>query len=203
MKLKKRNKKYRLKIIALTGGIASGKTFVLNEFKKHGIETISCDEIAEEVFYKTDVKKNIKKYFKTLNRKKIAKLIFSDEKKKNQLEHILHPRIIKKLKRKLSTLNHELSTAVIIDIPLLFEADVESVMGGFDKIIVVYCRKKQQLRRLCIRNNISLGEANMMLNSQIPLLKKMKWADYIIDNTGKKQSVKEQVLSVLKKIKRF
>jgi len=70
------------KIIGLTGGIASGKTTVLNEFKKLGIKTISCDEIAKKIYKRTNVHKRIKKLFGTSNRKKIAKIIFSDSAKR-------------------------------------------------------------------------------------------------------------------------
>lgn len=202
MKLKTGNKK--LRIIGLTGGIASGKTTVLNEFKKFSVKTTSCDEIAEEIFYKTDIQKKIKKLFKTLSRNKIAKIIFSDSAKRKHLEKILHPEIIKQLKKQLfpasprgagrATLNSELST-VVVDAPLLFEANIEYL---FDKIIVVYCRKSQQLKRLCIRDNISRQEAGRRIGSQIPLLIKLKWADCIIDNTGTRHAVREQIEFILK-----
>lgn len=186
-------KNQKSKIVGLTGGLASGKTLVLKEFKKLGIKTISCDDIAKKIYNRTNVRKCIKKHFGTLNRKKIAEIIFSNTNKKKILEKILHPAIIKDLKNRLSSIVHRPSH-VIVDAPLLFEANIEQL---FDKIIVVYCRKKQQVRRLCIRDNIPAREAIKRIESQIALKKKLKWADYIIDNTGKKQTIARQAKDIL------
>ncbi|HAX62116.1 MAG TPA: dephospho-CoA kinase [Elusimicrobia bacterium] len=169
------------RILGLTGGIASGKTTVLNQFKKLGIKTISCDEIARKVYTRANVRKKIKKYFGTLNRKKIAKIIFSDFTKRKQLEKILHPAIIKNLKKQLNLLPSTFYLLpVIVDVPLLFETHLEKM---FDKIIVVYCKKNQQISRLMKRDKLTKTEAIRRISAQLPLSKKLKLADIIIDNT--------------------
>ncbi|MFH1540742.1 MAG: dephospho-CoA kinase [Elusimicrobiota bacterium] len=201
--MKFRTKNSKLKIIGLTGGIASGKTTILNQFKKFGIRTISCDEIAKKVFYEASVSKKIEKLFGILNRKKIAEIIFSDTKKRRQLEKILHPEIIKDLRKQLSsrevlrTIPNSQFPFVIIDIPLLFEAHLEHL---FDKIIVVYCRKNEQINRLMKRSKITKTEAEKRMSSQMPLSKKIKFADFVIDNSTTFWCIKKQIKKVLDKI---
>ncbi|MFA5779631.1 MAG: dephospho-CoA kinase [Elusimicrobiota bacterium] len=186
------------KIIGLTGGLASGKTTVLNQFEKLGVKTISCDEIAKKVFYGTNVPKKIKKLFGTLNRKKIAKIIFSDFAKRKQLEKILHPEIIKELKKQFSILNSQFSI-VVVDVPLLFEVHLEKM---FDKIIVVYCKKNQQISRLMKRDKLTKSEAIKRIASQMPMGEKIKLADFTIKNTEslRRKKINSQVKKMLDKI---
>lgn len=179
--MKFRIKNSELKIIGLTGGIASGKTTVLNQFKKLGIKTISCDEIAKKIYKRANVRKKIKKHFGTLNRKKIAKIIFSDFIKRKQLEKILHPGIIRELKKQLKLLATRHSPLAVVDVPLLFEAHLEKM---FDKIIVVYCKKNQQISRLMKRDKLTKSEATKRIVSQMPLSEKIKLADFILRNGG-------------------
>ncbi|MDD5688181.1 MAG: dephospho-CoA kinase [Elusimicrobia bacterium] len=179
---------YKTRVIGLTGGIASGKTLVLNYFKKLGIKTISCDDIAKKVYYYTDVQVKIKKLFGTLNRKEIANIIFSNSRKRRQLEKIMHPKILKELNFQSSIFN--LQSSIVVDVPLLYEAKIQNM---FDKIIVVYCKKSQQIERLSKRDNISKKESLRRVNSQIVLIEKAKMADYIIDNSKEMLKTKKQV----------
>lgn len=174
----------KLKIIGLTGGIASGKTIVLNEFKKLGIKTISCDEIAKKIFYEKNISIKIRKLFGTLNRKKIAKIIFLDFVKRKRLEKILHPEIIRELKKQLKLLAARHAGVAIVDVPLLFETHLEKM---FDKIIAVYCKKNQQINRLMKRDKLTKSEATKRIESQMPLSRKIKLADFILRNTGEKK----------------
>ena len=190
----------KLKIIGLTGGIASGKTTILTEFKKLGIKTISCDEIAKKIYKRTSVHKRIKKLFGTSSRKKIAKIIFSDFTKRKQLEKIMHPLIIKELKNQLKLLPTPYSLLpVVIDVPLLFEAHLEKM---FDKIIVVYCKKNQQTSRLMKRDKLTKSEAIKRIASQIRMSEKIKHSDFILRNDalvrGKK--INSQIKKILDKI---
>ncbi|MBI5574691.1 MAG: dephospho-CoA kinase [Elusimicrobia bacterium] len=171
-------------IIGLTGGIASGKTTVLNQFRKLGIKTISCDEIAKKIFYKKNIGIKIKKIFGILDRKKIAKIIFSDFTKRKQLEKITHPLIIKELKKQLKSLTtYHLPLTAVVDVPLLFEARLEKM---FDKIIVVYCKKNQQISRLMKRDKLTKSEATKRIASQMSLSKKIKLADFVLRNDQRK-----------------
>jgi len=186
-------------VLGLTGGISTGKTSVLNEFKKHGIKTISCDEISKKIYKWTNVQKRIKKLFRTLNRKKIAEIIFSDIKKRKLLEKILHPEIIKELKKQiklLPTSNFRLP-AVIVDVPLLFEVDISEM---FEKIIVVYCPENIQIRRLANRDKISDADAKKRIRSQMPMSEKINRADYVVNNSGNFADTKKEIKKILDKL---
>ena len=93
----KKNKAKTL-VVGLTGGIATGKTSVLRRFARHGVKTISCDEISRKLFYRKDLAARIKKEFKTLDREKIARIIFSSRAARARLEKIMHPPVLRELK---------------------------------------------------------------------------------------------------------
>ena len=187
-------------IIGLTGGIASGKSSVLEEFKKLGVKIISVDDVSREVFYSNGVKEKIQNSFKTLERKKIAEIIFSNSGKKRILERIMHPVIIRELKKIILAHRKKGKGMLVADVPLLFEAKLEKI---FDSIIVVSCRKDQQIKRLAEREKISKREAVKRINSQIPLSEKVKMADFVIDNSKSKKELKFKIEKMLDKIIQF
>lgn len=190
-------------IIGLTGGIASGKTTVLKNFKELGYKTLDCDRLARQVVLpKTPALKKIiktfgKKFLKkngSLNRSKLGVLIFKNPKKRKLLENIIHPKIIEILKKKIQT--HS-SGFLIIDIPLLFEKKLQNLV---DKTIVVWIPKKLQAQRLIQRSGISQTQANLRINSQWPLSKKKKLANFFIDNSRTILDTKKQAKKCLTKI---
>ncbi|HAM39350.1 MAG TPA: dephospho-CoA kinase [Elusimicrobia bacterium] len=187
-----------MKTIGLTGGIASGKSLVISELKKIGINTISSDEIARDVYYNSDISKRIKSIFGTLDRKKIANIMFSDIKKRKLLEKIIHPIVIREIKRKIQNLREKNVKIVVVDVPLLFEAKIGYL---FDKIIVVYCDNTNQIKRLINRDKINKSKAVERIGTQISLIKKVKMADYIIDNTMGKLKIRTEIKKILDKIK--
>jgi len=189
--------KLKPKVIGLTGGVASGKTTVLNEFRKAKFIVISSDRISRETFYKKNIGRKIKNLFGTLSRDKIRKIIFSNVEKRHKLEKILHPEIIKTLKSQILNLKSK-CPAIVVDVPLLFEVHLEKM---FDKTIVVYCKKNQQLTRLMKRDKITKKQAKGMIRSQMPLSKKVKLADFVVKNTGQKNKIKHIVKKLLDKIK--
>lgn len=174
--------------IALTGSIASGKSFVLSLLKKR-FSCIDSDKIVHFLYNKKEVQKKLLKHFKTFNRKKLAGIVFSNNRKKILLEKILWPLTIKEINKKLRQLKLKKEKIVIIDVPLLFEAKLEK---KFDLIIVVFCEKKQQIQRL-VKKGFSLNEAKKRIESQISLTKKIKKADFVIDNSGSINKTKKQV----------
>ncbi|HCJ66077.1 MAG TPA: dephospho-CoA kinase, partial [Elusimicrobia bacterium] len=187
-------------IIGLTGGIASGKSIVINEFKKLGAKIIDADRIAHQLLKQDKkIKKEIISFFGEevqkkngeINRKKLGKIVFADTKKRKLLEKIVHPLIISEIKKKLNHLitksrNH----CIVIDAPLLFEAGITNLV---DKIIVVFVPKKIQLKRLMKRNQINKKEAEQRISSQWDIRKKVKSADFVINNTNNLSSLRKQV----------
>jgi len=168
--------------VALTGGIATGKSTVAKFFSFFGFTVIDADNIAHEVLdqqYKAvgklfgdEVIKN-----KKVKRKKLGKIVFKDEKKRKELETLVHPLIYEEIER-LSEAEDRLVKPYLIDIPLFFETKRYPIK----KSLLVYTDKKTQIKRLMHREGYSKKEAKRRIDSQLDIEKKRKKSDYIIDN---------------------
>ena len=172
-------------IVGLTGSFGSGKSAVGQILKRLGArKVIDTDRLAHEVFRpKHPVGEKIKALFNMkapLNRKAIAKEVFSKPKKRRQLEAIVHPYVYRRV---ISELKQVLSGIVVLEVPLLFEA-------GFDKIcdvtVAVVAGKQNILKRLA-RSGVASKEARARLRAQLPEWKKKKRADLYIQNSGSKK----------------
>ena len=178
-------------IVGLTGGIVSGKSTVARMFRQLGADIIDADNIARAIVQPGEKAwKNIVHYFgkeilkdnQEINRKELARIVFADKEKLEKLNKITHPEIVAIIKNKIEEMRSKDSsdgTICIIEVPLLFEANLEGMM---DKIIVVYLNREEQIKRLLIRNSLTQEEAINRIDSQIPMEKKLKKADYVIDN---------------------
>ncbi len=202
-------------IVGLTGGISSGKSTVLKIFKNFGCKTIDADEIAHQLARPgTKVLREIARKFGqevlnkngTLNRKRLAETIFGDRQKRKSLNAIMHPKIIAEIKRKIRKFRKLIRrpklraggrkrNILLVDIPLLFEAKLEYLV---DKIILVYVPQKIQIKRLQRDDNLTLKEARARISAQIPLYKKKKYADYVINGDLDSASLRKQVGLVYK-----
>ncbi|HIQ27438.1 MAG TPA: dephospho-CoA kinase [Sulfurovum sp.] len=168
--------------VALTGGIATGKSTVAKFFSFFGFTVIDADNIAHEVLdqqYKAvgklfgdEVIKN-----KKVKRKKLGKIVFKDEKKRKELEALVHPLIYEEIER-LSEAEDRLVKPYLIDIPLFFETKRYPI----EKSLLVYTDKKTQIKRLMHREGYSKKDAKRRIDSQLDIEKKRKKSDYIIDN---------------------
>lgn len=191
-------------VIGLTGGIASGKSTVSAMISELGIPVVDADQIAREVVKPGKVAyKKIVAHFgyqllnsdKTINRKKLGKIVFSNVKKREILNKIIHPQIRKEMLHQRDLLIENGAECVVLDIPLLFE---NNLMHYVDKTIVVYVKEITQRERLMNRDGLSEEDTRERINAQIPINKKAKMADAIIDNSGSKQSSYHQLLDILK-----
>lgn len=192
-------------VIGLTGGIASGKSTVSNMIKEMGITVVDADQIARDVVEIGEPAYNkIVEVFgieillkdQSLNREKLGALIFSDQKKREQLNEIVHPAVRKEMLQQVKKEKELESRAVVLDIPLLFESKLTYLV---DKTILVYVDEKTQLERLMQRNGYTEEEAKLRIQSQLPLKEKRKLADEIIDNNGSLENTQTQLNAVLKK----
>jgi len=178
-------------IIGITGGIGSGKTTISQMFKNLGAFTLEADKLSREVLYPYSTpychiivyygnKIIMKDHF--INRKLLRKYAFSDRKVLKVLEKIIHPYVIglgiKKIYEKFGE-NHK-NQIIIFDIPLLIEANLISLV---DKIVVVYAKKSQQKERIIKRDKLDEKEAEKLISLQLSILEKIKFCDYIIDNS--------------------
>ncbi len=184
-------------VFALTGGIASGKSFVLHEFKKMGFKTIDSDKIVSSLYNDKKIKKNIKKIFNTTNKKKISQIVFSSKTEKKKLESLLHPLVKKIIVNRIK----KFKKPVLADIPLIFESKT-NFKPLFSHIIVVKSTQKQQVERLKLRG-FTKKQALSIIKSQMPLSKKLKKAHFIIDNSKTKTLTKKQIRILAKKMREF
>lgn len=196
----------KIKLIGLTGGIASGKTTISRFFEEAGIPVIDADEIAREVVrpgqpaYKETIAafgEGVLLPDKTLDRKKIAELVFADEKKRALLESITHPEILREILKRVQQFKKKKRPAVLIDAALLFESGLFQQMH---KILLIRIDPKIQLKRLIQRDKLPEIQAWQRILAQMPGAQKEKLSDWIIDNSGTKEQTQKKVREVIKKI---
>jgi len=186
-------------IVGLTGSVGTGKSTVTNFFRELGAYIIDWDELAREVTRPhLRAWKEIVEYFGkdflnedlTINRQKLAEIVFSDREKVSKLNQIVHPEVFKEDERITNEIKSLDPDALIIkDIPLLFELTRPIFV---DKTIVVSASEQTQLRRL-EEKGMSREDARSRIKSQLPLEEKIKSADFIINNDGPLEETKKQV----------
>ena len=185
-----------MKIIGLTGSFGTGKTFVASIFRSLGAKVIDADRIAHGVIrkgnpeYKRIVKsfgKEILNEKKEIDRAKLGAVVFSNAALLRELNRIVHPSVIKEIRR--SIRNAGKKDIVVIDAPLLIEASLDKFI---DKLIVVKCQKRRQIERCREKFCLQKKEILRRIESQIPLKKKMKMADLVIDNSLTRSRTREQ-----------
>ncbi|WP_224929114.1 dephospho-CoA kinase [Bacillus safensis] len=190
-------------VIGLTGGIASGKSTVSQMIKEQGIRVVDADVIAREAVAKgTPALQQIVQTFGEdvllpngeLNRQQLGAIIFSDEEKRKQLNAIVHPEVRKEMLKQRDEGVSQQETFVVLDIPLLFESQLESLV---DRIIVVYTTPELQLSRLMNRNDLSEEEALNRIHSQQSLEEKCQKADRVIENTQDLAFIRKQLQNIL------
>ena len=179
------------KIYGLTGGIAAGKSTVLDFFKTAGCTVYDADKIARQVV-EPDTKglQQIVKTFgttvlnadQTLNRQKLASIVFSDGEQLQKLNSITRPLIKERILKIIAdTKASDNKNIAIFEIPFLFEGGYQQY---FDGIITIYVNEQVQLQRLMKRNNLTKKVALDRINSQMPMSEKRDRADFVIDNSG-------------------
>lgn len=184
-------------IVGLTGGIASGKSTISKMFRDRGIEILDADRIAREISEEPKVQKKIFEVFGTNDRAEIKEIVFKDREKLRVLNGIIHPLVRERyVQEAKSTPAEEIK---IFDIPLLFEAKMEDLC---DIIVVIYVDKKTQMKRVMARDEIPWNLAKKIIESQMPFDEKVKRADFVIDNSGDLENLKEEFERVWKQIER-
>ena len=186
--------------IGLTGGIASGKSLISDFFRQENIIVLDADMIYKNLLYTNQVMRTkiIKEFsLDEIDLKELAKKVFANPHELKKLNRITHPFVIRAFKEQL-TRYEEKEKYIVLDIPLLFEANMEDFC---DYIICVYTNEEEQLKRLVERNNLSREEAKKRIDSQWPLKEKCAKSHYVIDNSFEKSFTKQQFIDIFKKIK--
>ncbi len=195
--------------VGLTGSIAVGKSFVTSVFAELGCHVLDADQTAREVVAPGAAGlKAVAEAFGedvlapdgTLDRERMASIVFADEAQRQRLNHILHPFIIARQDEILREWENEDPDGIgIVDAALMIES------GGykrFDKLIVVHCRPEVQLERLMLRNKLTLAEAQRRIASQMPQEEKQKYADYLIDTSDGFESTRKRTVDVYNELRK-
>ncbi|HDG1466208.1 TPA: dephospho-CoA kinase [Staphylococcus aureus] len=190
------------KVIGLTGGIASGKSTVSELLSVFGFEVVDADKAAREAVKKgSKGLAQVREVFGDeaidengeMNRRYMGDLVFNHPEKRLELNAIIHP-IVRDIMEEEKQEYLKQGYNVIMDIPLLFENELENTV---DEVWVVYTSESIQMDRLMQRNNLSLEDAKARVYSQISIDKKSRMADHVIDNLGDKLELKQNLERLL------
>ena len=188
-----------MRVIGLTGGIASGKTTVSNLFKISGVPVIDADLVARQVVEKGTVGLSalVNRFGEailntdgTLNRTELGKRMFSEEEIRSEVNDILQPLIRQEIISRMQAYKDQGKTLIVLDVPLLFEMHYENLC---DDIIVVAVSVETQIARMEKRNGYTRQEALERIQSQMPLEEKVKRATIVWSNEGTLQELEQKV----------
>ena len=188
-----------MRVIGLTGGIASGKTTVSNLFKISGVQVIDADLVARQVVEKGTVGLSalVNRFGEailntdgTLNRTELGKRMFSEEEIRSEVNDILQPLIRQEIISRMQAYKDQGKTLIVLDVPLLFEMHYENLC---DDIIVVAVSVETQIARMEKRNGYTRQEALERIQSQMPLEEKVKRATIVWSNEGTLQELEQKV----------
>ncbi len=179
--------------IALTGGIATGKSTVSHLLEQEGFSVIDADKIAHAVLDRKgeEIAQRFGVEYVTasgVDRKRLGALIFADADQRLALEAIVHPAIREEIFAQARKLE-ENQKPYMVDIPLYFEK------RGYDfpLVALVYAPREMQMERLQRRNGLLAQEAQMRLDAQIDIEEKRKWSNFVIDNSGSLEELEKKV----------
>lgn len=185
--------------VALTGGIASGKTAVSDMFAELGVTVIDADVIAREVVAKgSEALKAIVEHFGeqiltdsgVLDREKLRNQVFSNEQERLWLNNLLHPLIRKEMKRRQDVADSLYSISVI---PLLYESGQHH---EYDRVLVIDCPVEVQLERLMARDHSTKAQAQAILDKQASREQRLSIADDVLNNDSDLHSLKQSVITL-------
>lgn len=185
--------------IALTGGIATGKTHVRRRFEALGIDTIDSDALVHEALGPgTPATASVARRFGhevlaadgSIDRRRLGERVFADDQARRDLERLLHPAVYATISDWFAARRRAGRVLAVADIPLLYETGHQ---GDFDAVVVVACDPDEQMRRVAARDGLSADAARQRLAAQMPITEKVKRADFVIWTKGTLQETDRQV----------
>jgi dephospho-CoA kinase len=196
--------------VGLTGGIATGKSTVSMMFVELGCHLVDADRITHRFFqpgepvYTAVIQafgERILAPDRTIDRKVLGEIVFSDPQARTKLNELVHPAVIQRQRDWLNEMEAKDPTGVsIVDAALMIEV---GTYKNYDKIIVVTCPPEVQKQRLRARLGLSEDQIEARIGSQMPLEEKVKYADFVIDTSGALPNTRRQVGEVNSKLREF
>ena len=191
-----------MKRVALTGGIATGKSHVRAEFERLGVPTIDADKLARDAV--ADGSPGLKAVISrfghgvlddtgALDRRKLGSIVFQDAVARRDLEDIIHPAVRRAIDDWFASLANKTPRFAIADIPLLFETGRHR---EFDVVIVAECAPSTQITRVMARDGVSESDARARVAAQMPIEEKVRRADHVINTDGSFEETNRQVRRV-------
>lgn len=193
--------------IALTGGIATGKSYVRARFEALGVPTIDADTLAREAVAPGTAGlaavvarfgSEVLHVDGTLDRQRLARVVFADPESRRALEAIVHPEVQRATDRWFASLDPASAPYAIADIPLLYEVGRDR---DFDVVIVVACDPDTQRRRVTERDGMSDADARLRIGAQLPIEKKVLLANYVISTDCSFEETDRQVDGVFDRLR--
>lgn len=197
-----------MKIIGVTGGIGAGKSTVSAMLKEMGAEIIDADYLSRKATQPGEPAwKEIIDHFgqeillpdKTLDRKKLAGIVFNSEEKRRKLERIIHTRVIHEMKERIKELKEEgYDGIVVLDVPIPVR---EGFLDIVDAVWVVVCPDEERIRRVMVRSKVDREDAVNRIRSQLSQEDYIKLADVVIENDGDLVTLQKKVSGLLQDLK--
>ena len=196
-----------MKLVGLTGGIASGKSTVAKILQSLGAAIVNADDLAREVVepgheaWKEIVASfgaDILQSDQTLDRQKLRTLIFNQPEARKRLESIIHPRVRALAEERIRQYAAAGYPVVIYEVPLLFEGNLQEWLRP---VILVACDVETQTARLQNRDHLTAADAEKHIAAQMSLKDKRRLADYVIENNGSLEDLERQTRQILEELK--
>lgn len=179
-----------MRLVGLTGGIASGKTTFAGALRARGVPVVDADALSRAaVAPGTPALAEIVRVFGAgvlapdgaLDRKRVAAIVFADPAARRRLEAVIHPAVRAAMAAETARLAAEGHALAFYDTPLLYEVGLEALL---DSVVVVWAPLHVQRERLVLRDGLTPDEADARLAAQLPLDEKAARADFVVDNVG-------------------
>lgn len=194
--------------VGLTGGLASGKSFVGRALADMGCLLILADDLGRQVqepggeAYEGVVKEfgqEILKPDRSLDRRRLASMVFNDPERLTKLNALVHPPVYARIHKLQEEFRREHPDGIAVtEAAILIET---GSYRNYDRLIVVICRPEQQIERAMSRNHMTREEALERIRRQMPLGEKVKYANYVIDTSGSKQETLAQTRAVYESLR--
>ncbi|HWV38766.1 MAG TPA: dephospho-CoA kinase [Vulgatibacter sp.] len=195
-----------MKRIGLTGGIATGKSAVADRIAAKGVPVIDADRIAREVVEpgRPALEEIAARWPEVvrggeLDRKALGAIVFADDRARQALEAILHPRIREELERRFHALEREGVPIAVYEAPLLVETGSHE---GLDALIVVSAPEEVQIERVMHRDGLDEAQARARLAAQLPAEARLAKATFVVDNSGDLEALERNVDDVWREVER-